>query len=348
MSENRLTPAEIEALLGQFADKPSVVSMTNAGSSSSETKRPPESSIFRSEDGDEPNHHNLERQSLVERKRRNRLWAIHEQVARESGISLSALLRAPVDVRLSAVEAISCRAFALSTAPYSVVCMLVSQTLSSRLALEMPSAILLPMLERMLGGSLDVMTPPKNRALSEIEQRLALKLAGCITQQLNRGWDSVYGLGLQIDRIETEANRMSIGPPDGEAMLVAFDVRLGKARAMVQFAIPPQAVDVLDAHLIEQCNSTVAYRQWPAYHADSAADHAELTAELRPSAISAEDVANLSVGDVIATEHRVDAPIVVALDGQPKYLGRIGATAGRKAVRIDNLIETDLENGAVQ
>jgi flagellar motor switch protein FliM len=57
--------------------------------------------------------------------------------------------------------------------------------------------------------------------------------------------------------------------------------------------------------------------------------------ELSPSPINAEDLASLSVGDLIATEHRVDSPVIVNLDDQPIFLGRLGATAGRKAVRLE-------------
>jgi flagellar motor switch protein FliM len=84
MAENQLTQAEIEALIGQTAPRGEVSSS----------------------DGDARVR---SQQSTVEQKRRNRLWAIHEQAARDLGTELSAMLRAAVDVRLTGVDSVACQ-----------------------------------------------------------------------------------------------------------------------------------------------------------------------------------------------------------------------------------------------
>src|SRR5690348_10797488 len=100
MSENFLTPAEIEALLGQHAPARDSISRENLREPTPEIKTPT--------DAKRPN------ESAADRKRRNRLWAIHEQAARDTSVALSALLRAAVDVRLTGIDAIGCQAFAAS------------------------------------------------------------------------------------------------------------------------------------------------------------------------------------------------------------------------------------------
>ncbi len=321
MSDSFLTRAEIEALLGQAANRThDVAPPTNMN-----TKAGDSIGSFVADE-------KIPQLSPSERKRRNRLWGIHEQAARDVGKALSTMLKAAVDMRLTSIESVNCQLFTSRMSAPTWICLLRSPLLPGQLVLELPLEILLPMLDRMLGSSIDAVSIGIKRPLSEIEQRLCMKIGGCITNELSKAWDTTYALTLAIDRVETDARWLSIGPPDVEAIVAAFDVRLGKACGTCQFAIPPQAMDVLDRHLLTP--PTVSH-QFNGNGLERSVDQSELTVELAPSPITAEDVENLAVGDLIATEHRVDAPVNVNLDGEPKFLGRIGATAARKAVRIE-------------
>jgi flagellar motor switch protein FliM len=191
------------------------------------------------------------------------------------------------------------------------------------------------MLDRMLGGNVNAIFSASPRPLSEIELHLAMRLGACTVGQLNRAWEHAFSFGMAIDRVETDPRWLSIGPPQSEATVASFDVRLGKARGTLRFGIPPQAMDVLDRHLLAESRSVLAGpHRISAGIMEAAEDQVELTVELLPSPTTHDDIANLSVGDVIATEHRIDSPVIVNLEGEPKFLGRLGATAGRKAVQI--------------
>lgn len=319
MAENQLTPAEIEALIGHNRLQSEVASNTSAADHSVED-------------------------SLASRRRRNRLWAIHEQAARDIGAELSSTLRAAVDVRLMSVDSVACRTLAASMNPPTCICLLHSTDWAGQFLLEMPAEILLPMLDRMLGGSVNSIVPVVLRPLSEIELHLAMRLGQCAVDQLNRAWERLAPLQLAVDRTEVDSRWLSIGPPESEAAVASFDVRLGKSGGTVRFAIPPQAMDTLEDILVmEERTGPRAPHAMAFHHPPTAEGQIELTVELSSSPITAEDVANLSVGDVIATDHRIDAPVLVAIDGEPKFLGRLGATAGRKAVRLEQLTEGPAE-----
>jgi flagellar motor switch protein FliM len=322
MSENLLTPAEIAALLGQHAPGCDSVSRDDSREPAPGIQAPADAAKRPIE-------------TVADRKRRNRLWAIHEQAARDAGIALSALLRAAVDVRLTGIDTIGCQSFAASMETPTYACLLCSATVAGQLILEMPATILIPMLDRMLGGSVNAIATATPRALSEIEQRLAMRLAACVSSELNRAWESTLELAMSLDRVETDPRWLSIGPPDSDAVVASFDVRLGKARGVLRFGIPPQAMDVLERYLSTDPRATLRGPHHAAFTgAQVPDDQAEMTVELSSSPTTAEDIANLNIGDVIATEHRIDDPVVVNLDGEPKFLGRLGATGGRKAVRI--------------
>jgi flagellar motor switch protein FliM len=217
------------------------------------------------------------------------------------------------------------------------ICLCRSTAVAGQLIIELPAAILIPMLDRMLGGSVNTISTAAPRALSEIEQRLAMRLATCVADELNRAWGNTIDMALSLDRVETDPRWLSIGPPDSDSVVASFDVRLGKARGVLRFGIPPQAMDELEKYLSTDPRTTLRGPHHSAFdRVQVPGDQAGLTVELSPSPTTTDDIANLSIGDVIATEHRIDAPVTVNLDGEPKFIGRLGATAGRKAVRIED------------
>jgi flagellar motor switch protein FliM len=56
--------------------------------------------------------------------------------------------------------------------------------------------------------------------------------------------------------------------------------------------------------------------------------------ELAETNISTSDLIGLRVGDIIATEKDTQRPLVVSVEGQPKFHAQPGAYKGRKAVQV--------------
>ena len=61
----------------------------------------------------------------------------------------------------------------------------------------------------------------------------------------------------------------------------------------------------------------------------------EVVVELAETKITTGDLIGLRVGDIITTEKDVNTPIVISVEGLPKFHARAGAFKGRKAIRID-------------
>ena len=51
----------------------------------------------------------------------------------------------------------------------------------------------------------------------------------------------------------------------------------------------------------------------------------------------------LCVGDVITTQKDVHQPVIVSVEGVPKYRAKLGAFKGHKAIMIDGTIENPIE-----
>jgi flagellar motor switch protein FliM len=71
--------------------------------------------------------------------------------------------------------------------------------------------------------------------------------------------------------------------------------------------------------------------------------HVELVARLAPIRMPTSELLELRVGDVIVTNHDVQRPLEVTVEGTPKFVVQAGAHQGRKAVRIDAELDTPSE-----
>lgn len=61
--------------------------------------------------------------------------------------------------------------------------------------------------------------------------------------------------------------------------------------------------------------------------------------ELAETTISTADLIGLRVGDIIASEKDIHEPLVVSIEGRPKFSASPGQFKGRKAIEILQVIE---------
>ncbi len=66
----------------------------------------------------------------------------------------------------------------------------------------------------------------------------------------------------------------------------------------------------------------------------------EVVVDLAETNISTSDLIGLRVGDIIATEKDVERPLVVSIEGRPKFHAQAGAFKGRKAIQVVGLVNS--------
>ena len=68
-----------------------------------------------------------------------------------------------------------------------------------------------------------------------------------------------------------------------------------------------------------------------------------VSVELAHTTISTGDLVGLRVGDIITTEQDCHAPLLVNVEGIPKFRALPGLFKGRKAIQVDEVIEPEKE-----
>lgn len=288
--------------------------------------------------------YDFKRPERVGKEQMRSLQTMHEGFGRNFGAALSALLRTIVEVKLTSVDQLTYSEFVFSLENPTCFNLINAAPLEGQLILDINLSLLFPIIDRLLGGSIDSGVTVR-RPLTEIELRLASRVTDLFFAEMKHAWHNVLELELSIDRVENNPQLVQIVPPNEVVVLISFELTIGDARGMMNLCIPFNS--------IERVNPRLVSNNWIAYGKKSAtpdniqrisnqlsASLVEVVVDLAETQISTEDLICLRVGDIITTEKDTQHPLVISVEGKPKFHAEAGAFKGHKAVQVTGLIET--------
>jgi flagellar motor switch protein FliM len=272
---------------------------------------------------------------------REALRSLHEEVSRKFATALSALVRNPVTVKLIGVEQMSHAQFIRTLDKPTCLNLLKIDALDASWILELSPAIVFPMIDRLLGGGREP-APLLRRPLTEIELRLMARVVGLFLEEFRRVWRDVIDLSIVVDRVESDPEVVQIVSGSEAVMATKFEITIGRSQGPISLCMPVDSIQRIGQMLVAR-GSAVDDAEGASDRANHIGqklrgDSVELVAQLDESKISTEDLVGLRVGDMIATDHSADTPILVSLGGASKFRARLGAVAGLKAIRIDESV----------
>lgn len=330
MAGDMLSQAEVENLLSSLESEPEIQHQT---APTPVSPKPRERITV----------YDFKRPERVGKEQMRALQTMHEGFGRNFGAALSAMLRNIVEVRLTSVDQLTYSEFVFSLENPTCFNLIKAAPLEGQLILDLNPSILFPIIDRLLGGS-TVSGNQVRRPLTEIELRLVSRITGLFLNEMEHSWENVLKLDLSIERVESNPQLVQIIPANEVVVLISFELTVGETRGMVNLCIPFNSIERISNKLTS--NSWVSYSKKPPTPqsiqmlSDRLADAAvEVVVELAETSISTADLINLKVGDIIATEKDVHEPLVVAVEGKPKYFASAGQFKGRKAIEIQRQCE---------
>ncbi|NLX95163.1 MAG: flagellar motor switch protein FliM [Rhodopirellula sp.] len=333
MSGDVLSQAEVESLLstmssGGSAPAPPVQDLPQAGAT-------PKSR-------DKITPYDFKRPERVGKEQMRALQTLHEGFGRNFAAGLSAMLRSMVEVKLTSVDQLTYSEFVFSLENPTCFNLLRAEPLEGNLILDINPSILYPIIDRLLGGGREG-GPLARRPLTEIELRLVSRLTGLFLNELHHAWENVLDLTLEVVRVESNPQLAQIVPPNEVVVLISFELTLGDIRGMMNLCIPYNAIERIGGKL--SANSWVTYGRKAATPETMESIHQALRGSLvaiqvrlASTKITTGELLGLRVGDIITTNKDVQSPLLVSVEGVPKFRAGPGAFKNHKAVRIVDII----------
>jgi flagellar motor switch protein FliM len=269
---------------------------------------------------------------IATREQLSSLANLHTEFVRRLSAQLSAMLRTPVDVKLKSADSRAFGEVARGFECPGYVSVLRAPPFAGELVLDIAPTLLFPMIDRLLGGGGEP-DPVDRRPLTDIELRLAGRVQALFVAELESAWRRLADVRLVVDRVESEP-AAAIGLPGEAVVRLAFELVMKHGRGVVTLCLSGQTMRSMAEHLCPGPNVSKA--------AATSSSQVEVVVQLAETRIAPGDLANLHAGDIIDTGQRIDQPLIVSVDGVPKFHARPGTFEGRKAVQIERpLGETD-------
>ena len=291
--------------------------------------------------------YDFKRPERVGKEQMKALQTLHEGFSRKFAAGLSAMLRTIVEVKLPSVDQLTYSEFIFSLDNPTCFNLLRAEPLEGNLILDINLSVLFPMIDRMLGGGREPLSMTR-RPLTEIEMRLVSRITNLFLEEMKHAWENVLELDLKVVQVESNPQLIQIVPPNEVVVLVCFEVALIEVRGIINLCIPYNAIERISGKLASNSWVTYGRRQATPQSIEKISKSIRnmtvgMKVKLGQAKIKMSELTQLRVGDIICTEKNVNDPLLVSVEGIPKYWAKPGAYKGYTAIQITDTITDPTE-----
>lgn len=266
---------------------------------------------------------------------------LHEGFARKASEALSAMLRAPVDVKVAGTHALTLREALASMPSPTGLAMLTCAPGRGTALLEIGLSAAFPIVERLLGSS-RVSPPGEPRPLTAVEWTVLESALGRVLDLLSESWTALSPLRFAVTARQSDPGVVGWPHPEEGAVVAVLEIVVGEQRGSLELVYPTASLEAALAALAgpgglegRPAGASLAERL--------AGAELKLTGELPGSRLRLGDARWLQAGDLILTGQPEAGPVELRVEGRPAFAGRAGRYGDRKAVRLTGRLDPSAE-----
>ena len=282
--------------------------------------------------------YDFKRPERVSKDQMRAIENLHEAFARNFGAALSGFLRTIVEVKVATCDQMTYSEFIASLPNPTSFNLLEAEPLEGNICLEVSPLIIYPVIDRLLGGTNHELFIPQ-RALTAIEIRLISKIIDRAMGALTEAWEGVKELKFQVTGMESNPQLVQIVPPNEVVIVVGFELKMSARAGTMNLCMPYNVIEPIMDDLSAQnwfsTGKTDDAEGLSAKIANQLAS-APLTVSglLAETTITISDLVNLSVGDILTTDTKATAPLILCIEDEKKFYAHVGQHKGARALRI--------------
>nr|BCX00117.1 MAG: flagellar motor switch protein FliM [Bacteroidota bacterium] len=274
---------------------------------------------------------NFKRPHVISYDQQRALKRVHENFARNMSVYLSAQLRTLVDFQLTGIDQVLYSEYVMSVSAPSALYVMEIPEYRSRAVLELGTELCIFVVEKLFGGQSREFGP--KRALSQIEQRIMLKIVQRAFEELELAWQPLAQMQVRYGGFESDPEFVQIVPGSTPAVVILFSVRIYEASSVAGICYPYLFLEeVLKRASIEQWfqpTDDIPPDVRRFYEQNVKRSEAVLVAELGRARLSLEQIMALEVGDVIRLDRRLQEPVLLYVDNKPRFWAQPGTVRGK-------------------
>lgn len=292
-----------------------------------------------------PRLYELTQRTLFNAHELRRLTADYETIRRSCAVRLAVLFRTEFDFKLASLNTPTYRQFVAEMPQPTHLSLFKVEPLRGVGVLEMSPALALTLLDRLMGGAGAADIPA--RELTEIE----IALLGQITSLLTEAWAGHWKMGKELKSSlignENDPRFLQTSPPESTMLVAAFEAKIGEVVGKIRIALPFTTIDPILQQIRKELKPPV---EAPSQNTpmpkpaawNPALDHVSIpiSAELPGPQITARELQQLKVGDVLPIATDAASLVELKLGGVTRFNARLGTRNEHWAVEVLNALKS--------
>jgi flagellar motor switch protein FliM len=286
--------------------------------------------------------YDFRRPERVSKEQLKGLQSLFEALAREVSIVFPPFLRTVVRIDLVSIDQLTYDEFILSVARPTALAVIDMAPLEGTAVLELSPSMVFPIVDRILGGKGRSLS--EARELTEIENRIIMRVVLMILDSLRRSWDQLIAFQCSVVTLESDPLIVQIVAGSEMVILVGYEVHIGEAVGSMNMCIPLMVLTPVLEHISQQAHFTRKMSPGSAILTQEAIVHALtkvqvlIEAVLGQTVLPLHEIARLQVGDIVQLDSCPERPIVVSVGGVPRFQAQPGRRGEQSAVQLTGLI----------
>jgi flagellar motor switch protein FliM len=290
--------------------------------------------------------YDLTSQERIIRGRMPTLEIINQKFARLLRASLSGSLRRVIDVSAQNVEMLKFGEF-LKTLPVPTSMHIIRMNpLRGGALLVIESKLVYALIDSFFGGPGNSQVKIEGRDFTPIETHMILRVADLIFSDMKKAWESVEPIAVELERSEVNPQFVGIVPPSDVVVVTPFEVEMDEAHGQITFCLPYSTIEPIRSKLYAgfQTERLEVDQNWLRRIVQQLQSlEVEMSAEFGSAEINVRSLLSLQVGDIIRLDQDCDNPLVVRVEGVPKFTGFARVMKQKKAVEIVTRLQSPTE-----
>jgi flagellar motor switch protein FliM len=271
------------------------------------------------------------------------LRMMHESMARRLTLSLSAYLRAAVDVTLADIDQEIYANFVEQMPSPAIFHVVSVKPLPGHIIFYTGMDLAYMIVDRLLGGPGTRLNT--NREVTELEMMLISGVINKVLEGLQEAWSGVAQIRPRVEDTAVNLLFVNVALPSDPTVWVAFEVRVKQGTGTMAMGIPYSVLKPISGRLSPQT--------WIAAAEPRASDNEEERAYLQShlnhvrvpisvclgtTEISLRELVSLQKGDVLILQTKIKDELPIMVNQEVKFTGRPGQRGNRLAVQVSSLI----------
>lgn len=251
--------------------------------------------------------------------------------------SLSSTLRKVLDITSVPLEMERFGAFIRTLPVPSSLQIFKMEPFRGHALIVMEPKLVFTLVENFLGGSGARNIRIEGRDFTAIEQRLILRVVNTLLSDLEKAWQSVHPIKIKYVRSEINPQFAKICEPENVVIINRYEVDMDRPIGGITTCLPIANLESVKHKLMstfqrEKSDEDILIQQTLTENIKNLP--VDLVVQLGTTTVTAADVLELGVGDILTLDQRREELLPVFVSGIRKYMGSPGIHRGNKSLLI--------------